>query len=73
MDDTACRQFFEQPLQTYHRQYEALRAIMMEGRSQREAADAFGFSHRTVRQLVYEFRRNLAAGPVTTESPFFAT
>ena len=27
MDDTRCRQFFLEPAETYHRQYEALRTF----------------------------------------------
>jgi hypothetical protein len=29
MDDTPCRQFFLEPVETYHRQYEALRAFFV--------------------------------------------
>jgi hypothetical protein len=32
MDDTRCRQFFLEPAETYHRQYEAMRAFFVEGR-----------------------------------------
>jgi hypothetical protein len=28
MDDTRCRQFFLEPAETYHRQYEALRTFV---------------------------------------------
>jgi transposase len=73
MDDTADREYFTQPTQTYHRRYEALRAIIVEGRSQKEVADAFGFQYRSVRQLVYEFRQLRDAGRASTESPFFET
>jgi len=34
MDDTAYREFFEQPTQTYHRRYEALRAYFPQVRSE---------------------------------------
>ena len=71
MDDTACRAFFTQPTQLYHRQYEVLRAIFVEGRSQKEVAQAFGYSYGALRQLVLKFRAEqdrLAAEP----SPFFA-
>jgi hypothetical protein len=73
MDDTADREYFTQPTQTYHRRYEALRAVIVEGRSQKEVADAFGFRYRSVRQLVYEFRRLRDADRASTESPFFET
>ena len=57
MDDSRCREFFSQPAQPYHRQYEALRAVFLEGCSQKEVADRFGYSYNSLRQLVYEFRR----------------
>jgi len=71
MDDTAIRKFFTQPTQTYHRQYEALRAVIVEGKSQKEVAEAFGFQHRSLRQLMYEFRRSFDAERESTQSPFF--
>ena len=71
MDDTAGRRYFTQPTQAYHRQYEALRAVMVDGRSQKEVATAFGFQYRSFRQLMYEFRRSFAAEPRSRESPFF--
>jgi transposase-like protein len=73
MDDTAARQYFTCPTQTYHRRYEALRAVIVDGRSQKAVADKFGFQHHSLRQLVYEFRRSLEAGATSEESPFFAT
>ena len=73
MDDTADRLYFTQPTQTYHRRYEALRAIIVDGRPQKEVADALGFQYRSIRQLVYEFRQLRDADRVSTESPFFET
>lgn len=73
MDDTADRRYFTQPTQTYHRQYEALRAVIVDGRSQKDVAEAFGFQYRSLRQLVYEFRRSLDSDPTSTQSPFFET
>lgn len=71
MDDTAYQRFFVQPSQTYHRRYEALRAIFVEERSQREVADEFGFQHSTLRQLAYDFRQSFDVESTTGESPFF--
>jgi hypothetical protein len=71
MDDACCREFFSQPTQTYHRQYEALRAIFLEGSSHREVAAQFGFEQRTVRQLVCEFRGRCHQS--RGASPFFAS
>jgi|OpeIllAssembly_1097287.scaffolds.fasta_scaffold2684510_1 hypothetical protein len=71
MDDTALQRYFTQPTQVYHRQYEALRAVLVDGRSQKEVAAAFGFQYRSFRQLLYELRRSFATARRTTESPFF--
>ena len=71
MDDTRCREFFSQPTHAYHRRYEALRAVFLEGRSQKEVADRFGFQYSFLRQLVYEFRQQSDAG--ITSAPFFAS
>ena len=73
MDDTAERRYFTHPTQTYQRRYEALRAVMVDDRSQKEVAEAFGFQRRTLRQLVYEFRQYCHSGQEPTESPFFET
>jgi hypothetical protein len=56
MDDVACRRFFLQPTQTYHRQYEALRAFFVEHRPLGDIARHFGYSYDTVRSLVRDFR-----------------
>jgi DNA-directed RNA polymerase specialized sigma24 family protein len=73
MDDTAYREFFEQPTQTYHRRYEALRAVFVDQRSQKEVAQVFGFSYDSMRQLVREFRQRCDMENESNESPFFAT
>lgn len=73
MEDTTGREYFTHPIQTYHRRYEALRAVIVEGRSQKEVADTFGFQYRSVRQLVYEFRQFRDSDRKSTESPFFET
>ena len=72
MDDTRYQEFFSQPTNPYHRQYEAIRAVMLEGRSQEDVAQQFGFKYHTLRQLLYEFRQqpNLA-GNGSKPSPFF--
>ena len=72
MDDTACKAFFIQPTHTYHRQYEALRAIFVDGRSQKDVAEEFGFTHGALRQLVFKFRSGCGES-TSDESPFFAT
>jgi transposase len=57
MDDTPYREVFARPAPPYHRRYEALRAVFLDGRSQKEVADHFGYRYSALRQLVYEFRR----------------
>jgi hypothetical protein len=71
MDDTAIRRYFTQPTNPYHRQYEALRAVILDGRSQKEVASTFGFQYRSLRQLVYEFRGSFNAERSATQPPFF--
>ena len=73
MDDTAYQQFFAQPGQTYQRQYEALRAVFVDRRSQKEVARQFGFTYGTMRQLVLKFRRACDNQAQATESLFFET
>jgi transposase-like protein len=69
MDDTPYREFFARPTPPYHRRYEALRAVFLDGRSPKEVADQFGYRSSTLRQLVYEFRRR--GRDLGDASPFF--
>jgi DNA-directed RNA polymerase specialized sigma24 family protein len=71
MDDTTCREFFSQTKNPYQRRYEALRAVFVEGRSQKEVAEKFGYQYGSLRQLVYEFRQQCRAPDASGESPFF--
>jgi hypothetical protein len=70
MDDSAFRRFFAHPTQLYQRQYEALRAVFYEDRSQKEVAGTFGFQYDSLRQLVRQFHGSLAAECPPKESPF---
>jgi hypothetical protein len=57
MDLDRCRQFFlDADSATYHRQYEALRAIFVDGLRQTDVADKYGYTHGSMRQLVRQFR-----------------
>jgi DNA-directed RNA polymerase specialized sigma24 family protein len=69
MDDSPCREFFSQPTNPYHRRYEALRAVFVEGRSLKEVAEQFGLAYSSLRQLLYEFRQHCRHS--TDASPFF--
>ena len=68
MDDTPYREFFARPTHPYHRRYEALRAVFLDGRSPKDVAEHFGYRYSTLRQLVYEFRRQ---GRDSGEAPPF--
>ena len=70
MDDIPCRRFFQEPSGPLQRQYEALRAVFLDGLSQREVASRFGYSYDAFRQLVHQFRQGCAAG---TPPPFFSS
>ncbi len=72
MDDTLCREFFSQTTNPYQRRYEALRAVFVGGRSQKEVARQFGYQYGSFRQLIYEFRKHCRDGTDSSdESPFF--
>jgi transposase len=57
---SSLRRFFLQPLLPKHRQYEALRAFLVEGRPAREVARAFGYSLNSFYVLCHHFRREPA-------------
>jgi transposase len=51
------RRFFLEPRLPKHRQYEALRAYLVEGRPAKEVARAFGYSLNSFHVLCHHFRR----------------
>jgi hypothetical protein len=59
MDDTRCRQFFLEPAEPYHRQYEALRTFFVEGRQLQEIAQQFGYQESSLRVMVSQFRNQV--------------
>lgn len=64
-----CRQFFlDAKSATYHRQYEALRAIFVEGLRQTDVADKYGYTHGSMRQLIRQFRAAIGSD---SPPPFF--
>ena len=72
MDDTCCHDFFTRPTGPRHRRYEALRAVFVDRRSQKQVADQFGYTYGSLRQLVHEFRsqcRQAAPPPFFSPSP----
>ena len=64
MDNTRCRQFFLEPTETYHRQYEALRAFFVEGRRLKDIAQQFGYQESSLRRLVCRFRNHVKTDTV---------
>jgi hypothetical protein len=69
MDDTRCRRFFlDADSATYQRQYEALRAIFVDGLAQNDVAEKYGYTHGSMRQLVHGFRTAMRSG---SPPPFF--
>lgn len=55
---TGLSRFFLEPANSTHRQYEALRAYFVDGLSNKEAANRFGYSEGSFRVLVHHFRQN---------------
>jgi hypothetical protein len=69
MDDTCCHDFFTRPIGPRQRRYEALRAVFVEQRPQKQVADQFGYTYGSLRQLIHQFRTQCQrAGP----PPFFS-
>ncbi len=62
MDDILCRHFFSEPSCVPQRQYEALRAVFVDGCRQKEVAERFGYDYAAFRQLVGQFRAGCAGG-----------
>ncbi len=73
MVDLTCRRFFTQPQHPLQRQYEALRSIFVNQRSQKEVAEEFGYQYDSLRQLVCDFRRTCQTPDDESTSPFFDT
>jgi hypothetical protein len=67
----ACRdsEFFLEPQQTFHRQYEALRAVFVEGRPLEPVARRFGYKVSTLQSMISRFRADRRRGGTP---PFFA-
>lgn len=69
MEGCRDRQFFIEPQQTFHRQYEALRAVFVEGQPLEPVAVRFGFKVSTLQAMVSRFRAERRGG---VTPPFFA-
>lgn len=64
MDNSRCRQFFLEPAETYHRQYEALRAFFVDGRRLQDIAQQFEYPESSLRSLVCRFRNHVKTDTV---------
>jgi len=69
MDRQPYEAFFLQPTDTWHRRYEALRAVFVEHRPLPEIADRFAVHCGTVRNWVSEFRSHWDRGQPPPFSP----
>ena len=54
-------EFFTKPQSIAHKQYEALRAFYVEGRSAAEVAEQFGYTLSSFYSLNRDFKQQLAA------------
>ena len=69
MDAARCRRFFlDADSATYPRQYEALRAVFVDGHPQNDVADKYGYTHGSMRQLAHRFRTAIRSD---SPPPFF--
>jgi hypothetical protein len=69
MDDSLVQRLFLVPSCPQQRQYEALRAVFVDGLSQKDAALRFGYSPGAFRVLLSQVRAACAAGQPPPFSP----
>src|SRR3954452_10231634 len=69
MDGSPTRRFFLEPQQTFQRQYEALRAIFVDGEPLERVAERFDYKPSTLRSMASRLRANSRRGVAT---PFFS-
>lgn len=62
MDAVAYHQFFLKPNDSWHRRYEALRALFVEKQSLQDVAQQFNVSYGTLSNWASEFREKWDAG-----------
>ena len=63
------RRFFLEPQQTFHRQYEALRAVFVEDQPLEQVAERFGYTISTLRSMVSRFRADHRRGSARPPFP----
>ena len=69
MDGSHTRRFFLEPKQTFQRQYEALRALFVEGQPLDQVAQQFGYKPSALRSMACRLRADCRRGATP---PFFA-
>jgi hypothetical protein len=69
MEGYSDRQFFLEPQQTFHRQYEALRAVFVEGQPLDPVAKRFDYKVSTLQSMISRFRADRRCD---VTPPFFA-
>jgi hypothetical protein len=69
MEDRPCLQFFLEPQQTFQRQYEALRAIVVDGQPLNRVAERFGYKVSALKSMACRFRADCRRG---ITPPFFS-
>jgi hypothetical protein len=69
MDARHDSRFFLEPEQTFHRRYEALRAIAVDGEPIERVAERFGYKLSALRSIVRRFRADRRRG---VTPPFFS-
>jgi hypothetical protein len=68
MDGTPTSRFFLEPEQTFHRRYEALRAVFVDGEPLDRVAERFGYKLSALRSMISRFRADCRRG---VTPPFF--
>jgi hypothetical protein len=69
MDGSHTSRFFLEPKLTFQRQYEALRAIFVEGEPFDQVAERFGYKSSALRSMACRFRGDCRHG---VTPPFFS-
>jgi hypothetical protein len=69
MEGSQDRRFFLEPEQTFHRRYEALRAILVDAEPIDGVAERFGYKPSALRSMVSRFRADRRRGATP---PFFS-
>ena len=69
MDGSHTSRFFLEPELTFQRQYEALRAIFLEGEPIDQVAERFGYKSSALRSMASRFRADCRRG---VTPPFFS-